>query len=198
MTTLALQVGAGSDDAREIGDGTVELSDASQISLSAATYWAGMRWTGVTVAQAATISSASLEIYTINSTNDVAGGAGVYGQAADNAATFAASTNNITGRSRTTASATWSGDLGGPGWKSLDVTSIVQEIVNRSGWASGNALALLIDSVSGTDLRWRSYEYDTTLAAKLTINYTTSSGQPTAARARFVPGMRRPHGHQGW
>ena len=60
------------------------------------------------------------------------------------------------------------------------------------------ALALLIDSVSGTDLRWRSYEYDTTLAAKLTINYTTSSGQPTAARARFVPGMRRPHGHQGW
>lgn len=198
MTTLALQVAAGSDDAREIGDGTVQLSDASQISLSAATYWAGMRWTGVTVAQAATISSASLEIYTINSTNDVAGGAVVYGQAADNAATFAASTNNITGRSRTTASATWSGDLGGSGWKSLDVTGIVQEIINRSGWASGNALALLIDSVSGTDLRWRSYEYDTTLAAKLTINYTTGSGQPTAARARFVPGMRRPHGHQGW
>ena len=29
------------------------------------------------------------------------------------------------------------------GWYDLDVTSLVQEVVNRPGWASGNALALL-------------------------------------------------------
>lgn len=32
----------------------------------------------------------------------------------------------------------------------------------------------------------------------ITIDYTEASGQPMIARARAVPGMRRPHGHQGW
>lgn len=32
---------------------------------------------------------------------------------------------------------------------------------------------------------------------RITVDYS-EGGQPAVARARYVPGMRRPHGHQGW
>jgi hypothetical protein len=39
----------------------------------------------------------------------------------------------------------------------------------------------------------------TTLYAEITYTpVATGDGQPMVARARLVPGMRRPHGHQGW
>ena len=41
----------------------------------------------------------------------------------------------------------------------LDVTNIVQEIINRDGWVSGNYLMLLIDSLAGAGLR-QVYAYE--------------------------------------
>lgn len=32
----------------------------------------------------------------------------------------------------------------------------------------------------------------------LAVYYTNATGQPMVARARLVPGIRRPHGHAGW
>ena len=52
---------------------------------------------------------------------------------------------------------------------SASLVPIIQEIVNRAGWASGNALALLID---GTGTRTaRAEDKDPVLAPKLHIEY---------------------------
>jgi hypothetical protein len=71
----------------------------------------------------------------------------VRGEASDNAATFNRSRNGISQRPATAQSVQWS-NVGA--WKHGDaqwtpnLAPIVQEIVGRSGWAAGNALALVI------------------------------------------------------
>jgi len=56
----------------------------------------------------------------------------------------------------------------------FDVASAVQEIVNRSGWSSGNALMIVwVDngSSSGINRRWSDYSGGSTNQAKLDITY---------------------------
>ncbi len=196
------QVAAGDDDGREPGSGTPILNDASEIIMLAASAntWTAMRFTNVTIPQGSTIAAATLSIYIHSATYD-SPDVTVYLEAANNSAALTTATNNISGRA-VTSGVVWTAANLGTGWKSPgDLSTPVQEVVDRVSWASGNAMAVLFDARTGdNDLRWRPYEYDTTLAAKLDITYTppAGSGQPAAARARFVPGMRRPHGQQGW
>ena len=60
----------------------------------------------------------------------------IYGHAADNSPDFTAPNDSIvdTGvRPLTTASVAWQETFGSTGWKDKDVTSIVQELIDRSG-----------------------------------------------------------------
>jgi len=62
----------------------------------------------------------------------------------------------------------------GPDQRTPDLMPIVQEIVDRPGWASGNSLVVII---SGTGERVaESYEGDSAGAPLLHVEYTTSSG----------------------
>ena len=57
---------------------------------------------------------------------------------------------------------------------SLDVTSAVQEIVNRAGWAAGNKIAILIQDNAGTDThKGSSFDSATYGDPTLEIVYTT-------------------------
>ena len=109
------------------------------------------------------------------------------GQAADNPATFTTTASNISSRAQTTASVAWSPAA----WSTLNqhqqtpnISSIVQEIVNRGGWSSGNAMVFMVQG-SG---RRVAKSYDLTPAdpdgpALLVIEYTTNS------YARFQEGV---------
>jgi hypothetical protein len=73
----------------------------------------------------------------------------IQGQAADSAATFTFAGFNVSSRPRTVASVPWSpapwGVLGevGPYQQTPDLSPVIQEIVNRTGWAR-KSLALII------------------------------------------------------
>jgi hypothetical protein len=70
--------------------------------------------------------------------------------------------------------ATWSATFG-YGVETVDVTALVQEIVNQAGWASGNALAIVChDNGSSNDnyIGHSTYDRATDRGAKLTIEYT--------------------------
>jgi hypothetical protein len=98
-----------------------------------------------------------------------------YGELATNAAAFTTTASDITNRSLTTATTVWSGANIGAGDHDLTVTSIVQEIVNQGGWASGNAMALLMYGTTAI-LQITSYDTSTTLCARLAIDYTAGGG----------------------
>jgi len=197
MTTLNLQVAASADDAFENAAGAVTTNGTAIGTLSTGNMWAGFRW-AVAAPQGVTVSSATAQFY-VNSTSFDDLVFDLYAQAADTAAAFTTTTNDVSGRARTTAKTGVNAASVGVGWYSVDVKAAAQEVIDRAGWADGNYLALIIDALAGINFQCRAYDGDTSLAAKLDITYVDpSTGQPMVARGRLVPGMRRPHGHQGW
>lgn len=103
------------------------------------------RFQNVTIPQGTTINSAVLTIYAHEDEEDEAI-ITVYGEAADNSAPFV-ETEALADRSFTSASVNWTCSDSWTMWQpyqSPDLTSIIQEIVNRPGWVSGNALTLFM------------------------------------------------------
>jgi hypothetical protein len=184
MTTLNLVITDKLDDgmAVDVTGVTQILDDASSsnicmndvtlgiIGLPAVTYpfW---RFVSVTIPQGATINTATLGLTqeTAAATNPT--DANIYGNDVDNAAqptTYA----DIVSMTQTTA--TTLADVSSAATKAYDVTSIVQEIVNRGGWTSGNALLLAMfpDTGVADNLSDTWYTYDGGTAPTLDIDYT--------------------------
>lgn len=170
MTTLNLQVSASSDDAFENAVGTVTTNGTTMVFNNAG-YWIGYRFTNVTIPQGATINMATLSYYVTSTTRDD-NEQDVYGNDVDDAATFTTAASNISSRTLTTAKTTVSADSVGVGFYAVDVTAIVQEIIDRAGWASGNDLALLMDALTGVNLAPDTYDNVAANAAKLDIDYS--------------------------
>ena len=181
--TLEKFPAASSDDAEEGPSGSVNLtsSDLELVVDGTSTQTVGIRWTGITVPPGATITAAWVQFVT-DEAQSIATNLVIRGLAADNAATFVATAGNISARARTSASINWApaawptiGQTTGA-QRTPDLTPIVQEIVNRSGWASGNALAVVI---TGTGRRTAyAIEGSATLSPLLHIEYST--GPPPA------------------
>ena len=153
------------------------------------------RFTGVTLANAETINSALFSLRA-NSTYNAGANTITYivcCQAADNAGALATSgsTDLDPGtRAGTTAdSGTWTQTsvTGGTRY-SVDITSAVQEVVNRAGWASGNAIVVLVDTqTTCTNGEWQDYDSDSaTLGPRLDIDYGGGGGR-TVLNTRSNP-----------
>jgi hypothetical protein len=183
LTTLNLQVNASGNDAYQDSGGSAIIVDTSSAigtgtAASSPDRTYGVRFVSVTIPQGASITSANLTICKRGTQfNNVEGT--WRGEAADNAAAFTLG-EDMTTRAQTSASVACSENINrtdatyyafptGASW-----VAIVQEIVNRGGWASGNALVLLFigdsaNSFTSTDIN--SYDNSTSLAAKLDIDY---------------------------
>lgn len=196
MTTLNLQVNASAGDARELA-GAVDIAVLNSVTDDFGE-WFGFRFTGVTIAGGSTINTAVLSVYVYNSGFDEPLHT-FYAEDSDNAAAFTNTANDISGRARTSASVVWSNtNLGATGFSPFffsppDVSALVQEVVDRGGWASGNALVIVCEGADvNRDLGLSSYDVSSANAATLDIDYTAggASGQPTDKRFGGVPFMR--------
>lgn len=156
-------------------------------------YSAGCRFTSVTIGNADTINSADFSMRA-NATYAPAATIAYIAccQAADNAGALATSgSTDLDGATRpgTTADTqpwTVSAVTGGTRY-TVSITSAVQELVNRAGWASGNAACVLIDTRSTTTQgEWQDWDAfntgGTTNGPHLDIDYTTAG-----AGASIVP-----------
>jgi len=103
----------------------------------------GLRFTDVQIPFGAKIDSAYLIIYSHEEEKDTAK-VTIYGQASDNTTTFSVD-SLILDRPKTSAKVYWEITELWPIWtkfRTPNVTEIIQEIVDRQGWKSGNSLAL--------------------------------------------------------
>ncbi len=149
----------------------------------------GLRFTNVQVPKDATIVSAELEFTAREAHSAVGFTWRIRGQDIGNApiftsASYNASDRTSTGAARTSAEVQWADP---DPWSidslytSPDVSAIVQEIVNRADWVSGNALVMTIDntsSSSGSDTKMRvahSYDSNSAKAPLLRVEYTTAA-----------------------
>ena len=136
------------------------------------------RFNSVAIPQGATISSAKFQFYL-----DVAGNQTsiLHGIDEDDTAGMASSPF---GRDKTTASSDFSYDqwttyTTGAFRDSPSVSSVVQEIVNRAGWASGNDMGFLWEddsSSQGINVEARSYNYSGNVSGpKFYVTYSPAS-----------------------
>lgn len=113
-------------------------------------------------------------------------------EAADNAAALGTARYNISSRTDTTASVTWTiSDEWSTGstYTTPNLGPLVQEIISRPGWNAGQAIVFKIDWVSGDGGRVAySYDGNATKAPRLVIEY-----EPCEVRTYygyFNPAMR--------
>jgi hypothetical protein len=170
------RVAADDDDAEESASGSVGLSSSDlEMVRDSNNQTVGVRFTGVTIPPGATIVQAWVQ-FTVDQATTEATNVTVAGQASDDAATFARSTGNISSRPRTVGVSwsvpPWSSvGVSGPAQRSPDIASVIQQIVDRPGWTSGNALALII---IGTGRRTaEAFESGAATAAWLHVEYGT-------------------------
>ncbi len=175
---IDIQIKSSSDDAEEkVGDGKVYLKSSDlELVVDGSEQVVGMRFTDVEIPQGATITNAYIQ-FTTDETDAGSCSLTIKGEAVDNASTFLEENKNISNRERTTTSVTWAP----PYWRTVgesgskqqtpELKTVVQEIVNRSGWNSGNSLSIII---SGTGVRTaESYNGSANDAAKLHVDYST-------------------------
>jgi hypothetical protein len=112
----------------------------------------GLRFTNLAVPNGAIIDSAYVVLHSheAKSTADIAI-ITITAEATDNALTFDTVGFNdnylLTDRPMTNASVVWTVNTDWVIWqpyKSANIASVIQEVVNRSGWQSGNAIALIL------------------------------------------------------
>ena len=147
---VEVRVAASSDDAEERASGGMRLTSSDlDLVYHGSNQTVGMRFNGVDIPQGATIVNAYLQ-FQVEETTSEATSLSIGGEAIDNAATFTSSAGDISSRARTAAAVTWSpvawatvGEAG-PDQRTPNIAPVIQEIVNRPGWTSGNSLVIVI------------------------------------------------------
>ena len=173
VNQMESQVAASADDAFE--NATVVTLTGIQALADDVDEWVGVRFPGVALLQGVTIVEAHLE-FVLDATGDNPD-VDIWANDVDNAAAFTTGASNISGRVKTTATVAWdTAALGGDGatfFPTPDLTAIVQEIVNRVSWASGNAMAFMIQAGadSARDFAPIFWDGDANLAPKLIVAY---------------------------
>lgn len=139
-------------------DGSVNTSSSDiELTYDSEQQTVGIRFTNVTIEQGASISSASIQ-FEVDETSSGSLTLTIRGEDADNSAAFSTADYDVSSRTMTSASISWSpGDWttvgdNGSAQKTTNIKTIIQEIVNRASWTSGNALTIIITG-SGTNTR---------------------------------------------
>ncbi len=197
-TTLNLQVGASGDDFRwNEGNSYFTATDtAIDVGYQDGTTTrknAGFRFTNVTAPKNASIVSAKLTLRSTSTpTSQTVVNLKIDAILATNPSaptTYA----GAEGATRTSAVVNWD-NVGAwaasTNYDSPDITSVIQELVNQSGWASGNAMVIYLEdngssAVNGTTRQFQTYDNYAPNAPKLQIVYN----DPVTARTLALTGV---------
>lgn len=176
MTELTKQVAAGDDDGYAYPS-SIDATNYIFFGHSGASSLRSFhRFTNVTIPAGATITAAKLQFrcaYERSGTCNVK----AHFEAADNPGA-PTTYSDLTSRSLTTGTAWNSVELWTVNnwYDSVDIKSELQEVIDRAGWSSGNAVTVhVVDNSSSSGAQRQSYSYNNSAAsaAKLVVTYTT-------------------------
>ena len=143
---IEVQITASTDDAEEA---TISQNmDLISGDLDIGTTVVGLRFPGLNIPQGATIINAYVQ-FGADENAVTASSLTIAGEDIDSASTFTSANGNISSRTPTSSSVAWSPPEwarrdAGPDQRTPNLNSVIQEIVSRPGWNSGNAIALMI------------------------------------------------------
>ena len=184
---LDVRVSSSSDDAEERASGTMYLTSTDLELVDDPTnngpdQRVGLRFTGLDIPQGAVITNAYVQ-FTVDNTDSGAVALVIRGHDTDDAGTFTAAAGNVSSRPTTDASVAWSPEpwttsgVAGLDQQTPDLAAVIQEIVDRPGWQSGNDLALIITGAG--ERTADSFDGAPGSAPLLHVEYTDPGGDPT-------------------
>jgi hypothetical protein len=151
QATLDIRVAASNDDAEEkLSSGSVTTGSSDlELVYDKEDQIVGMRFNDVTIPQGSAIVAAHVQ-FQADETASEETSLTIRGEDVDDALIFERTTGNISSRTTTTAFGLWSPaewaskNEADTDQQTEDIASVIQEIVSRDGWSSGNSLALII------------------------------------------------------
>ena len=177
-STFEVRIAADYDDAEERENQGMYMN-SSDLELvydgSRGRQQVGMRFLNVTIAQGKEIKNAYIR-FTADETSSSSVTVTIHGEDIDDAAQFGSSSNNISSRTKTSASVDWTPDAWsstGATHDSPDLTTIAQEIINRSSWSSGNDMVFIVTGTGTGKRTAESYDGSSSKAPLLHIEYCT-------------------------
>ena len=190
--TITVPIANGADDVEEDSNGTLyanssDLELVYDASNNSSFQTIGLRFQSIRLPKNATITNAYLQ-FTADESNSATTELRIALENSSNSSSFSTS-NNVSGRLVYSNRVTWrpsawtSGERGSA-QRSPNLKGLVQNLVNASGWQSGNSASFVItgtgvSSSSTSAIRVAdSYEGGAGKAARLVVNYTTASNPP--------------------
>ena len=159
-------------DSSQYGEPAAASLTTNPVAISAGTRSGLFYFTNVTIANGSTVSSATMTVYVVNTSNDDPN-LDIYCDDVDNSAAPSTASNDISGRTKTTAKATWNATGVGAGTVTTpDFATAVQEVVQRAGWSSGNALGVIFDGLAATSFQYYTTEQGSGFEPTISITYT--------------------------
>jgi len=170
------QVTTGTDDVEEsAGDGAISAGsgDLDLLVDGGQTFAAiGIRIPGVGIPSDAVITNAYLQ-FVADEAQSGTTSINITAEDVGNAAALTSTAFSITSKTPTSANVAWNPlpwTLGSS-YQSADISTVIQELIDRGDWADGNAMTFILE---GTGTRTaESYEGGAGVAPKLFINYET-------------------------
>jgi putative CocE/NonD family hydrolase len=184
---IDVAIATSSNDAEESASGSVSLSSSDlELVQDGSNQTVGLRFQSIAIPQGAEITAAHVQF----TTDETGGGSAalvIRGHDTNDAPTFTSSSGNVSTRPRTSASVPWNPPAwnvvgeSGAAQRTPNLAPVIQEIVDRGGWSSGNDLALIITG-SGK----RVAEAHSGGVAVLHVEFNTGGGGPPSNQAPMV------------
>lgn len=178
----SFQMTSGQDDAEEgVAGGSVLYHNHSDLDLGGFSVASndcivGIRIQNVAIPQGATIHSAYLE-FNANASNAETSNFLIEGDYSDDAAPFDTVADNLKSRTGTTATVAWDNVqawTAGQYYPTPDISTIVQQIVDRGGWNSGNSMVFRFTGAGTTDNKRDIRAYDASSGTAPTLHVVFS------------------------
>ncbi len=206
MATLNLQLANGNCDADEKEDDTDFDGTGNNIAMTAnnggAAYNGGFRFVGVTLIAADTVTACGVEPFVRASADDPDGA--WYGHDVDDSTDFVTDADVTTRLStKTTANVVVDDEGVVPGgdafYEFTGLQAIINEILARGGWSSGNAITILwlASTIANSGFTARSHENNAAEACKLNITYTPAAAGGVRRLLNMSGGMQEMLGGMG-
>ncbi len=186
--TSTFQVASGGDDVNEVSSVLTTSANPMWIGTggSASASYTGLRFTNITIPKGSTITSAQLQFYS-SQAQWLSLGMTISMDNVGNSAAWT-TTSRPSQRVLTTQNVAHSSNVNWAAntWYTFDQMSpVMQAVINRADWQSGNAVSVVLKGTVGTWGRKfvKSFESGSTVAPKLVITYTPPASTPTPTLA---------------
>lgn len=186
-STITIDVGDGTycvkitnddDDVEERPNGDMKLNsgDLELIKDSPHNQTVGMRFSGLNIPQGSVINAASIQFTCDKDDNINPCILNIFAEDSDNPSPFTSDDFDLTNRPKTSASVSWSpenwlnvGDSG-PAQKTNDISSVIQEVVDRPGFDTDSPIVIIIEGSGKREAE--SHDGSVDGAPELCVNYS--------------------------